>query len=577
MSEEVSKLARSRESEKAWLRGQSVQLLLYSKPSLMGSELSQEFNKVAECDRVDSLIDLVKQCSYQQKLEFTEKLHRIMYRDFLVELPKHISHSIVSYLTIDEACVCLLVCKQWNAIVSECTGFWEVVACEMGLGEAFMSDNTSKYKSIKDMCIAARSHQKYVSSLSVRAISVSRCPTDPRYNYYYAGKGVTLQYQEMNSHAQIIIEKMDTLNTPVKVASYTTSAFSSRVKWAAASDTRLIWKQIDGKWNSCSIEEGADSSVSQWDDEPVSQAFHSISICNTCHLVAIVSEAEDDCEVWDLQVVKLRAGKVAAKKTVYPIPLEHIQKSGAKIRHFLGGEITVLPQRPAKNKRDFCDSHCLLLQVDNSVAVHHLESVAKTEPLLISHQLFPDVKLTKPLHVFNPTRTTGQIDVLSHSPRRGPSKFTVSCDFHHIGLFHESYLYMWNLTTYVEEVCVDLIELNFPSDTQCIAIGSLYAVLASNSSGVCSVVGVKSGDILTSGTLADITFNPTAQHLNRFNFFSPLVEGWLSSLRYFDFLPLAVVFDNSSDSESAGKELQAVVGVHSQRPKPHLKSLGLTV
>lgn len=538
----------------------------------MGSALSQEFNKVAESDRVDSLLGLVRLCTYQQKLEFMEKLHRHMFKDFLLELPNKLSQKVLSYLSVDEACVCLLVCKKWNEIVGECTGFWEVVAGEMGLSDAFVSENISKYKSLKDLCIAARSHQKYIRSLAVRAIPVAQCPTDPPYSYHYAGKGVTLQYKEVNSHAQIVIEKMGTLNAPVHIASYTTSAFSSRVKWAAASDTCLIWKQINGKWNSCSIEEGTNGSVSQWDDEPVTQAFHSISICHTCHLVAIFSEAEDDCEVWDLQVVKLTPGKVAAKKTVYPIPLEHIQKSGTRIRHFLGGEITLLPERQAKNGCGFCEAHRVLLQVDNSVAIHQLESVGKTEPVLISHQLFPDVKLSKPLHVFNPTRTTGQIDVLSNLPCRGPSKFIVSCDFRHMGLLHESYLYMWSLASYKEEVCVDLIELNLPSDTQCLAVGSLYAVLVSNSCGTCSVVGVQSGDILTSGTLADITFNPNAQRSSRFNFFSPLVESWLSSLRYFDFLPLAIVFDNSPD----GKEFQAVVGVHSQS-KPLRKSLLLAI
>ena len=359
---------------------------------------------------------------------------------------------------------------------------------------------------------------------------------------------------------------MGTLNTPVQITSFTTSAFSSRVKWAAASDTHLIWKQINGKWNSCCIAEGTDGSVSQWDDEPASQAFHSISICRSCHLVVIVSEAEDDCEVWDLQVVKLTPGKVAAKKTVYPIPLEQIQMSGGKMRHFLGGEVTLLPERRAKS--GFCDTHRILLQVDNTVAVHRLEKIPKTEAVLISHQLFPDVKLSKPLHIFNPTRTTGQIDILSHSPRRGPSRFTVSCDFQHMGLFHESYLYMWSLANYEEEECVDLIELNLPSDTQCIGIGSLYAVLVSNSRGECSVVGVKSGNIYTSGTLADITFNPSAHGSSRFNFFPPLVESWLSSLRYFDYLPLAIVFDKS---EPHCKEFQAVVGVVNQ-PKQHRKS-----
>jgi hypothetical protein len=540
----------------------------------MGSALSQEFSKIEQSDRVDALLGLVKQCSYEQRLEFVEKLHRLMYKDFLAELPLHLSQKIVSYLNIDDACVCLLVNKKWNEIVSQCGNLWEAVADEIGLSDAFVSENISKYKSLKDLCIAARAHQNYVCSLAVRAIPVGQCPNDPRCSYHYAGKGLTLQYSELNSQAQIVIERMGTLNAPVQIGSYTTTAFSSRIKWAAASDTHLVWKQLNGTWNSCSIVEGTDGSVSQWDDEPVSQAFHSISICHTCQLVAIISEAEDDCEVWDLQVVKLMPGKAAAKKTVYPIPLEHIHKLGAKIRHFLGGEITLLPERRAKSGRGFCESHRILLQVDNTVSVHRLEAVAKTEPLLISHQLFPDVKLSKPLHVFNPTCTTGQIDILSNSPSQGPSKFIVSCDSRHLGLLHESYLYMWSLESYREEVCVDLIELSLPSDTQCIAVGSLHAILASNSHGTCSAIGVKTGEILTSGTLADITFNPNAQGLSRFTFFPPLVESWLSSLRYFDFLPLAVAFDNTSRSGTLGKEFQAVVGVHSQS-QPQRKCLSL--
>ena len=542
----------------------------------MDTALSQEFDKVAESDRVDALMGLVKQCSYQQQLEFMEKLQRHLHKDFLTELPQNLSQKILFYLTIDEACVCLLVCKKWNEAVGGCTSYWDAAASWIGLSDVFKSENISKYRSLKDLCIAARTHQNYVRSLAVRAIPLAHAPTDPRCTYHYAGKGVTLRYEEVNSHAQIVIEKMGTSHSAVQIVSYTTAAYSSRVKWAEASDTNLLWKQIDGKWNSCSTQELSNGTVSQWDDEPVSQAFHSVSFCHVCHLVAIISEAEDDCEVWDLQVVKLSPGKAAAKKTVYPIPIEHIHKSVAKIRHFLGGEITLLPEKRAKNGHGFCEAHRVLLQVDNSVAVHRLESVPKTQPSLISYQLLPDVRLSKPLHVFHPTHTAGQIDVLADSASRGPSKFVLSCDYRHIGLLHESYLYMWNLASYEEEICEDLIELNLPSDTQCVAIGSLYSLLASNSCGTCSVVGVKSGEVLTSGTLADITFNPDAHHSSRFNFFSPLVESWLSFLRYFDFLPLAIAFDNSSQLETPGRELEAVVGVRSRRQLQQQRPLSLS-
>ena len=538
----------------------------------MGSALSQEFHKIDPSDRVDSLVELVKQCTYEQKLDFVEKLNRIMYRDFLAELPPALAHRVVSYLTIDEACVCLLVSRRWNQVVGGCAELWEKMAGDIGLTAAFKRESGSRYRSLKDLCIATRAHQRYVGSLSLRGVPVARCPADPQHSYHYAGKGVTLRYEENNSHAKITVERLDSLNTPVEIASFTTAAFSSRIKWAAASESRLLWKQLSGTWNSCSVAVGTDGAIVQWDDEPVSQAFHSISICPTCHLVAIVSEAEDDCEVWDLQVVKLTAGKTAARKTVYPVPLKHIQKSEAKIRHFLGGEVNLLSEQPPRRERGFCEAHRVLLQVDNTVSLHRLETIPKTEPGLISHRLFLDVKLSLPLHLFNPSRTTGQVDTLSNAPSRGPSKFVVSSDSLHLGLLHEQYLYTWSLASFSEEGCVDLIELNLPRDTQCIAVGSMYAILASNSRGTCTVLSVQSGEVFTSGTLTDISFNPVAQGSSRFQFFAPLVETWLSSLSHFESLPVAVVFDSSSSPASC-KELQVVVGSSSQPRTAGLRSL----
>ena len=539
----------------------------------MGTALSDEFNRLAPHDRVDSLMGLVKQCTYRQQLEFVEKLQRYLHRDFLAELPPDLSRKIIFYLSIEEACNCMLVCKKWNQVVGECSSYWEASAKEIGVSEGFVSENISKYKTLKDLCIAARNHQNYVRSLVVRSITVARSPADARYSYHYAGRGVTLRYEETNTHAQIVIEKMTTSNSLVQIGAFSTTAYRSRIKWAAASDTNILWKQIDGKWNSCSVQ-AQNSEVSQWDDEPVSQAFHSITFCHICHLVAIISEAEDDCEVWDLQVVKLTPGKPDAKKMVYPIPIEHMQKMGPKIRHFLGGEITLIPEKRPKSGKGFCETHRVLLQVDNCVAVHRLESVPRSQLTPITHQLLPDAKLSKPFHIFHPTSEADQIDVSADfGGSRGPSKFALSSDLKRIGVLHENYLYVWNLNSYQEESCVDLIDLNLPSDSRCIALGSMYAVIVSNSWGTCCVVATKSGEMLANGTLADITFNPIAHHSSRFNFYSPLVETWLSSLHYFDFWPLAIVFDSPSYLENSAKELQAVVGVRSRQRSHRPSSL----
>ena len=542
-------------------------------PSLylaMGTALSDEFNRIEPQYRVDSLIGLVKQCSYQQQLEFVEKLQRYLHKDFLAELPSNLSQNIIYYLTIEEACNCMLVSKKWNQVVGECTNYWEASIKKIGVSEGFVRENISKYKTLKDLSIAARNHQQYVRSLVVRSITVARTQVDARYSYHYAGRGISLRYEELevNSHAHIVIEKMGLSNSLVQIGSFTTTAYRSRIKWSGASETNVIWRQVDGKWNSYNLQSSS-SMVSQWEDEPVSQAFHSITFCKTCHLVAIISEAEDDCEVWDLKVVKLVQGKSAARTMVYPIPVQHMQKTGTRIRHYLGGEITLIPERRSKSGKGFCETHRVLLQVDNCVAVHRLESVPRSPLASFTHLLFPDVKLSRPLHVFEPLNTADPIKfTVDFGASRGPSKFILSSDHNRIGVLHENYLLVWNLTEYTEESCVDLIDLNLPDDTRCIALGSMYAVLASNSWGTSSVVATSSGEILTNGSLADITFNPMSRHSSqspkRFIFYSPLVETWLSSLQYFDFWPLAIVFDTPSPLESYS-ELQAVVGVQSRQ------------
>ena len=114
----------------------------------MGSALSQEFHKIDPSDRVDSLVELVKQCTYEQKLDFVEKLNRIIHRDFLAELPPALAHRVVSYLTIDEACVCLLVSRRWNQVVGGCAELWEKMAGDIGLTAAFKRESGPRYRSL---------------------------------------------------------------------------------------------------------------------------------------------------------------------------------------------------------------------------------------------------------------------------------------------------------------------------------------------------------------------------------------------------------------------------------------------
>lgn len=540
-----------------------------SEPYRLPDTLAAEFSNVDSDNRVRAVMEMVKLCPYTQQLEILEELQKFLHKDFITELPPNLSEKIISYFSIDDARNCLLVCKSWHRVVGDCTSYWQSHASKIGLSEGFLQQQCPDNRGLKDLCIAALSHMKYVRSLSPRAILLGRCPADsPNHNYLYAGKGVALRYEEINSntHSQVTIERMNSPHAMIQVASFDMHAFSSRVKWVAASDSYVLWKQINGTWNGCNMQAPEDV-PDQWQDDPVSQGFHTIAFCHRCHLVAILMEAEDDCEVWDLQVLKLVRGQATPRKSVYPLPVEQmLEKMVEKKRHFLGGDLTLLPESRGKDSTGFCQVHRVLLQMDNCMAVHCLESVTDTEHVLVIHQLLPDAKLSKPLHILCPQRGKQLDDFsLEVSGGRGPPVFCLSADHKRMGVVYECFLYLWNLTTFEEESRVDLVEHSLPSDTKCIAIGSVYSVLASDSWGTCTVVSVTTGEVLLFTSLGETSFNPQAYRFNRFKFYPPIRQDWLSAFEYFDFWPLALVFDSfaAKDKYTHEHELQVLVGVRS--------------
>ena len=534
----------------------------------MARELVENFSSLDGDSKVKSLLSMVKLCSYQQQLQFVELLQEHLHKDFITLLPDHLMKKVLSYLSVQDAIRCTLVSKNWNRVVGSCTSFWNYQAQQLGLSDSFIDEQLKIpcFKGLKDLCVSAFGHQNYIRSLSPHSMVISKNPSSPNSLYRYAGNGITLRYKELNGHAQVFVEQIISPHSIVEMAVFTVESFSGRIKWASSCGDYVLWKQVDGKWNGCDTT-SIMCELEQWVDEPVSQGFHSISFCHHCHLIAIVSEAEDDIEVWDLQVIKLGKGKSTVRKMVYPIPLERVQGSWQKKRHFLGGDVTLLSESSELDVTGFCQSHRVLLQVDSKLVIHRLKAVPVTERLVLIHHLLPDARLSKPLHVFSPQTNEEPLDFMDFQVSKGRPVFCYSLDHTHVALVQESYLYVWSLESLKEESCVDLLHYNLPTDCKCIALGSLYAVLASDSHGTCYVVLVRSGEILLQSSSADSYFNPEAQRAIRFRIFPPIKQQWLNVFHYTDFWPIALVFDyfNSIENPSEEHQLKALIGMQSHQ------------
>ena len=149
---------------------------------------------------------------------------------------------------------------------------------------------------------------------------------------------------------------------------------------------------------------------------------------------------------------------------------------------------------------------------------------------------------------------------------KGRPVFCYSSDYSRVALLHESYLYVWLLRSLKPESCVDMLHYNLPSDCKCVAVGDMYAVLASDTHGTCYVVVARTGEILVQSSSFTDYFNPDAQRSARFRFFAPLNQSWLSSFEYADFWPISLLFDyfNSTENPAEEQELKALVGMCSR-------------
>lgn len=523
--------------------------------------IASGFVQLDSQSRARVLLELVKACSYEEQLLFLELLQQHLHRDFITLLPEDLVEKVLSYLTAGDAITCTLVSKNWSKVIGECSSFWLQKAQNLGLNINFITNSHKRNSSrgLKELCVSAIFHQRYIHSLALHSMVIAKGPGSVSIGYRYAGNGIALRYQELVSNkAQVVVERIvPPHNEVVEVAAFSVDSFSGRIKWASSSGNYVLWKQVDGKWNGCDTTSRTPE-LDQWLDEPVSQGFHSIAFCHHCHLIAILSEAEDDVEVWDLQVVKLQGGKQTVHKMVYPLPLERVQGLWEKKRHFLGGDVTLLSDSKGRDRNGFCKSHQVLLQVDFKLVLHRLKAVPVKERLLVIHSLLPDTRLSKPLHIFSPHTSEQTCDNMDFQLSRGRPMFCYSCDYSRVALFHESYLYVWLLGDRKAESCADLFHHALPPDCKCVAVGELYAILASDSHGTCHVVVVRTGEILTQMS-SSAFYNPQSRQSTRFSFFAPIDQLWLSGFHYADFCPIALISDCTEDP-SMGNQFKALVG-----------------
>ncbi len=526
------------------------------------NHIKKDFTELNSPTKIHALLEMVKICSHQEQCDFQEKLMALLCKDFLTDLPADLAARVISHLSMVDTVTCLLVSKSWYKVVAECSSYWNAKARELGMAETFVTSFlSSSGLHLHSLCVASQSHQTYIRTLTPRCYPISDSPTGIRNSFHYAGNGVILRYEEMSSQARVIIECMNTTHSSVFINSFDVAPFKGRIKWASASLDYVLWKQMDGRWCGYNTKVLV-SELDIWEDEPLVHSSQSISFCSKCHVVAVLSQAEDDCEVWDLQVIKLyndTVGSNTLRKMVYPIPLDGVKQLLTSKRYFLGGEMTLLPTSLEIDEAGFCKFHSVLLQIDSNLAIHKLKMIEETDSSIMLSQLLPNSLLSKPLKVFSPKPVELSLNLMELSGSKSRAYFCLSGDLERVAVIQDNYLYVWNLETFEEEHIVDLSPLKLPSDCEVKAIGSMYTVVASSVTGMCAVLLTSTGNvILQTSVAADLI------HKHDFVFYGPLNQDWLNGFVYFNFLPLCLVSHCHRVEDKEELELRAVVGLRKE-------------
>ena len=252
--------------------------------------VSQEgFAQLQEENRFSVILELVDQCTTEQKLRFQDKLKSHLSRDFLTLLPVEIVHYILSYIDVKDLITGLQVCRGWQQRITEAKHIWKAATRKIGLSESVVSAKLPEYGSLVYLTVAALKHRNFISSSAPTMITIpgSGC-IDDRFEYCWAGNGISYGCLPLVGNRLLIdIVLMSDSLSPLSSRRLTKVPSDLQPTWAVAIGRKcIIWRNSDDNcWVKCNLD--TDSDLQVWREQPDIQS-HFTDICEECGLITSV-------------------------------------------------------------------------------------------------------------------------------------------------------------------------------------------------------------------------------------------------------------------------------------------------
>ena len=483
--------------------------------------LASTWGSLGDIDLLDVICELFSRCSHGQQVQLMEdRFPRFLKRDFVTLLPPEIVAKILSCLETGDVFRCLLVSRSWNGVITACQAFWRHHACLLGVPPDVMSAEKKKkhisYKEITLFILRVRSairrahpvFQQYPDKTGKPPKATLTCrPAEPIWNGLFISHEV-YACSDVGTYV-LSIRAIDRVNDLVELTPVTVSHLFVII-WSQSSPKHVVIHGSNGSWILTRIfsREGFDVLTTTWSDSVYSGAYFELGCCSECCLLGIVNKVAREQKLWDLLVNRLIVGSDGPDKlrtTFSFLPFESHHNNV----FFQVHKLVVLSDSSDHDHRGFCTRHKLLFQFGACICIFslHIEVERNGAETLIVQNL-------SNLCPFDDDSYYSTPSVLGH-------EFCLSSDNRLAAYFVDGTFFSWNLDSLQPYGIHKRQEFSYPTNADCIAVGSLFSVMYIRGLRGVRVISTVSGESLLFHCIDYMGDNPVH---------GPMDQQWLNNL-----------------------------------------------
>ncbi len=299
--------------------------------------------------------------------------------DFYTLLPPEIALVIALHLDLGSIACCLLVCRQWNNVLSSLEPYWRQACTKLGLSDNLMEHLVDRYDSTKRVAFAADRQRRIL--LESPYVSTSVTAGYP-YNVHYVCNSVKdnilvgTVYKDFKP-CGIVIKTIGRTSVSRTVIDPKFSMIAeNRTYWTRIVSNTLVHVTSSGLWSIYDLNRNGVLLV-QWRGAAIFDSEVKIAICDTCHSICTAKLVSSHSlpAYWDLRVISPSTNIDAqnSRPTTLRFKVEaETHCSGVKQTTKCKKSVLIFPLTTRINSRGACTQHSVLLQCGRTVYSYKL-------------------------------------------------------------------------------------------------------------------------------------------------------------------------------------------------------------